>query len=90
MPQGTPVKTTGEAVAELEAGAARLRQRLLEETGGDDFLHVLAAGGDQPIASRRWAGRTAGRCGVRCRTSGRSQSSCCRPCSASTAASSSA
>ena len=43
MPQGTPVKTTGEALAELEAGAARLRQRLLEETGGDDFLHVLAS-----------------------------------------------
>ena len=51
-------------MAKLEAGAARLRQRLLEETGRDYFLHVLAAVGDQPMASRRWAGRTAGRCGV--------------------------
>ena len=52
MPQGTPVATTGEAVAKLEAGAARLRQRLLEETGRDYFVHVLAAIGDQPMGSR--------------------------------------
>ena len=52
MPQGTPVGTTGEAVARLEAGAARLRQRLLEETGRDYFVHVLAAIGDQPMAGR--------------------------------------
>ena len=52
MLQGTPVETTGAAVAKLEAGAARLRQRLLEETGRDYFLHVLAAVGDQPMAAR--------------------------------------
>ena len=52
MPQGTPVGTTEEAVARLEAGAARLRQRLLEETGRDYFVHVLAAVGDQPMAGR--------------------------------------
>ena len=52
MPQGTPVATTGEAVGKLEAGAARLRQRLLEETGRDYFVHVLAAVGDQPMAGR--------------------------------------
>ena len=52
MPQGTPVETTGEAVARLEAGAARLRQRLLEETGRDHFVHVLAVVGDQPMAAR--------------------------------------
>ena len=52
MPQGTPVDATGAAVAKLEAGAARLRQRLLEETGQDYFLHTSAAVGDQPTASR--------------------------------------
>ena len=52
MPQGSPVETTGEAVARLEAGAARLRQRLLEETGRDHFVHVLAVVGDQPLAAR--------------------------------------
>ena len=52
MPQGTPVDTTGAAVAKLEAGAARLRQRLLEETGQDYFLHTAAAVGDQPMAGR--------------------------------------
>ena len=55
MPQGTPVETTGEAVAKFEAGAARLRQRLLEKTGRDrrdHILHVLAVVGDQPMAAR--------------------------------------
>ena len=52
MPQGTPVDATGEAVAKLEAGAARLRQRLLAETGQDYFLHTSAAVGDQPMAMR--------------------------------------
>ncbi|MCY3842298.1 MAG: efflux RND transporter permease subunit, partial [Acidobacteria bacterium] len=52
MPQGSPVETTGEAVARLEAGAARLRQRLREETGQDHFVHVLAVVGDQPMAAR--------------------------------------
>ena len=31
MPQGAPVEATAEAVARLEAGAARLRERLLEQ-----------------------------------------------------------
>ena len=52
MPQGTPVETTGEAVAKLEAGAARLRQRLIEETGEDYFLHTSASVGDQPMSMR--------------------------------------
>ena len=52
MPQGTPADATGEAVARLEAGAARLRRRLLGETGQDYFPHVSAAIGDQPMAMR--------------------------------------
>ena len=52
MPQGTPVDTTSDAVEKLEAGAARLRQALLEQTGDDYFLHVSAAVGDQPMAQR--------------------------------------
>ena len=40
------------AVAKPEAGAGRLRERLLEETGRDYFVHLLAAVGDQPMASR--------------------------------------
>ena len=52
MPQGTPADATGEAVAKIEAGAARLRQRLLEETGQNYFLHTSATVGDQPMAVR--------------------------------------
>tara|TARA_B100001123_G_scaffold26623_2_gene28676 strand:+ start:1066 stop:4287 length:3222 start_codon:yes stop_codon:yes gene_type:complete len=52
MPQGTPVDVTSEAVAKIEAGAARVRQDLLQETGNDYFLHIHAAVGDQPIAAR--------------------------------------
>ena len=57
MPQGTPVETTSRAVAKLEAGAARLRARLQQETGIDYFRHVSTAVGDQPMASS--AGPTA-------------------------------
>ena len=49
MPQGAPVEATAAAVAKLEAGAARLRQQLVEETGRDYFRHVLAAVGDKPL-----------------------------------------
>ena len=52
MPQGTPVAATSRAVARLEAGAARLRARLQQETGVDYFRHVSAAVGDQPLLSR--------------------------------------
>ena len=52
MPQGAPVEVTASAIAKLEAGAARLRRRLIEETGQDYFRHVLAAVGDRPMAAR--------------------------------------
>ncbi len=52
MPQGTPVDVTSTAVERLEEGVARLRERLIEETGQDYFLHVAASIGDQPMASR--------------------------------------
>ena len=52
MPQGAPVEATGAAVAKLEAGAARLRRQLVEETGRDYFRHVLAAVGDTPLQAR--------------------------------------
>ena len=52
LPQGTPVSVTSAAVAKLEVGAARLRARLVEETGQDYFRHVAASVGDQPMASR--------------------------------------
>ena len=52
MPQGTPVEATSRAVARLEAGAARLRTRLQQETGVDYFRHVSAAVGDQPLLAR--------------------------------------
>ena len=50
MPQGTPVESTSRAVARLEEGAARLRERLVEETGVDHFRHVSATVGDHPMA----------------------------------------
>ncbi len=48
MPPGTPASVTAEAVERLEAGAARLRARLLEETGQDYVRHVSVLVGDQP------------------------------------------
>ena len=56
LPQGTPVGVTSAAVEKLEVGAARLRARLLEETGQDYFRHVAASVGDQPMASRGGGG----------------------------------
>ena len=52
MPQGTPVDVTSQAVEKLEDGAARLRARLLQDTGMDYFRHVSTSVGDQPTASR--------------------------------------
>ena len=52
MPQGTPVDATSRAVEKLEAGAATLRQTLIEDTGTDYFLHVSTSVGDQPMATR--------------------------------------
>ena len=52
MPQGSPAAVTGGAVARLEEGAARVRARLLDETGMDYFRHVSVAVGDQPMGSR--------------------------------------
>ena len=51
MPPGTPVDVTSMAVERLEAGAARLRARLFEETGEDYVRHVSATIGDQPMGS---------------------------------------
>ena len=52
MPQGTPADVTSQAVEKMEAGAARLRARLLQETGMDYFRHVSTSIGDQPMAAR--------------------------------------
>ena len=52
MPLGAPVETTGDAVTKLEAGAAKLREQLIQETGMDYFRHVSASVGDQPMSSR--------------------------------------
>ena len=52
MPLGAPVQVTGDAVSKLEAGAATLRERLIQETGMDYFRHVSASVGDQPMNSR--------------------------------------
>ena len=49
MPLGAPVQVTGDAVTKLEAGAATLRERLIQETGMDYFRHVSASVGDQPM-----------------------------------------
>ena len=52
MPQGTPADTTSRAIEKIEAGAVRLRARLLQETGMDYFRHVSTSIGDQPMAAR--------------------------------------
>ena len=52
MPHGIAVERTSQAIAALEVGAARVRDRLREETGVDHFRHVSAAIGDQPEVTR--------------------------------------
>ena len=52
MPLGAPVDATAQAVAALEAGAARLRTALVAETGMDHLGHVATFVGDQPMVAR--------------------------------------
>ena len=52
MPLGSPVVMTSAAVRRLEIGADLLRQEIVDETGGDYFVHTFASVGDQPISSR--------------------------------------
>ena len=52
LPLGTPAEATSETVGKYEAGAARLRARLEDETGVDHFRHVATTIGDQPVQAR--------------------------------------
>ena len=52
MPQGTPVDVTSAALATIEEGAARVRERLVRDLGTDYFRHVSTTVGDQPVLSR--------------------------------------
>jgi multidrug efflux pump subunit AcrB len=47
LPQGAPVESTANALARVEAGAERLRQDVLAETGEDVVRHTFAAVGSQ-------------------------------------------
>jgi multidrug efflux pump subunit AcrB len=47
LPQGAPVDSTSRALARVEAGAERLRQDVLAETGEDIVRHTFAAIGSQ-------------------------------------------
>ena len=49
MPEGSPAGLTSAAIDRLEASAARLRERLVLETGLDHLRHMAATVGDQPI-----------------------------------------
>ena len=49
MPLGTPPSATSDAIQQLEDGAERLRQEVLEQAGIDVIRHVYAAVGDQPM-----------------------------------------
>ena len=62
MPLGTPTQLTSETIAKFEAGAARLRARLEDETGIDYFRHVATILGDHPAQT---PGGAAGRTGLR-------------------------
>ena len=52
LPQGSPVDATSAALEKIEAGAARVRAQLLEETGMDYFRHIATTVGDQPVRAR--------------------------------------
>ncbi|MFQ5416634.1 MAG: efflux RND transporter permease subunit, partial [Myxococcota bacterium] len=58
MPLGTPVERTGEAVAQLDAAAARLRAELEPADGPGErvFRHVLTSVGAQPYLARQFSG----------------------------------
>lgn len=47
LPQGAPVASTATALARIEAGAERLRQDVLAETGEDVVRHTFAAVGSE-------------------------------------------
>ena len=47
LPQGAPVASTASALARIEAGAERLRQDVLVETGEDVVRHTFAAVGSE-------------------------------------------
>jgi multidrug efflux pump subunit AcrB len=47
LPQGAPVASTASALARIEAGAERLRQDVLAETGEDVVRHTFAAVGSE-------------------------------------------
>jgi multidrug efflux pump subunit AcrB len=49
MPLGTPPSATSDAIQQLEDGAERLRQEVLDQAGIDVIRHVYAAVGDQPM-----------------------------------------
>ena len=53
MPQSAPAAEVTRVVERLEDAAARLRGRLMQETGTDHLMHVSSAIGDQPM--RAWA-----------------------------------
>ena len=57
LPQGSPVDATSAALEKIEAGAARVRAQLLEETGMDYFRHIATTVGDQPVRARGGAMR---------------------------------
>ena len=52
MPAGTPIDVTSAALATIEDGAARVRERLGQDLGADYFRHVSTTVGDQPVLSR--------------------------------------
>ena len=52
MPPGTPADVTSAALARIETGAERLRERLAAESGIDYVRHVATSIGDQPVRSR--------------------------------------
>ena len=56
MPQGTPASATADAVRQIEVGAERLRQEVLETTDMEIFDHTYTAVGDTPMASRAGGG----------------------------------
>ena len=60
LPQGATAEATSQAVARIEAGGARLRREVLEETGRDVFRHSFASVGSQPMSSRMQQGPMGG------------------------------
>jgi len=50
LPQGSPIASTSAAVEQLRQAAEKLRAEIVDESGQDPYVHLVAATGEHPYA----------------------------------------